>query len=90
MKRKLLAVVDTYLDAAAQPSCQVDISADLHDRSVKALRRHAASLEFNPNLLEEVNTALMNAHIYPYYAGFRRTHSEAPETEESVLVQRKS
>ncbi|XP_064623273.1 uncharacterized protein LOC135485317 isoform X13 [Lineus longissimus] len=77
LRRKVQSIADTFLDSATPPTLQIDVPADMQQKTLRLSQRYAAGKEVSPNLFDEAQY-LVFKNLLPYWAGFMKVH-KTPE-----------
>ncbi|GFS14353.1 regulator of G-protein signaling 22 [Elysia marginata] len=77
LKRKVQSIVDCFLDSVYSPTLQIDIPADMHQKTLKATQRYLAGKETTPTLFDDAQFHVFKELLF-YWAGYRRA-SNTPE-----------
>ncbi|CAH1792455.1 unnamed protein product [Owenia fusiformis] len=73
LQRKVQSMLDTYLDASTQPSLQIDISSDIHQKTIRSCQRYLAGKDMSPGIFDEAQY-LVFKELLPYWAGFSKSY----------------
>ncbi|KAK3773259.1 hypothetical protein RRG08_050464 [Elysia crispata] len=77
LKRKVQSIVDCFLDSVYSPTLQIDIPADMHQKTLKATQRYLTGKETTPFLFDDSQFHVFKELLF-YWAGYRRA-SSTPE-----------
>ncbi|XP_076463584.1 LOW QUALITY PROTEIN: uncharacterized protein LOC143295827 [Babylonia areolata] len=72
MKRKVQSIVDCFLDSVYSPTLQVDITSEMHTKTMKAAQRYLGGKDVTPSLFDEAQFYVFK-ELLPYWAGFRKS-----------------
>ncbi|XP_067943114.1 regulator of G-protein signaling 22-like [Watersipora subatra] len=87
VKKKCQAIVDCFLESSIQPSCQIDISAEMCSRMVKNAVKVMQGKETMANLFDEAQFIVFK-EILPYWAGFMKTYKPPEDPTKKTLSKR--
>ncbi|KAL8598265.1 hypothetical protein ACOMHN_035215 [Nucella lapillus] len=71
LKRKVQSVVDCFLDSVYSPSLQIDITSEMHVKTMKTAQRYQGGKDVMPSLFDEAQFYVFK-ELLPYWAGFRK------------------
>ncbi|PVD26500.1 hypothetical protein C0Q70_14177 [Pomacea canaliculata] len=85
LKRKVQSIMDCFLESVYSPPLQIDISPDIHQKTIKAVQRYLAGKDVVPSLFDEAQVAVFK-ELLPYWAGFRKSRSYVPESSKKPVT----
>ncbi|KAK3093892.1 hypothetical protein FSP39_021520 [Pinctada imbricata] len=75
LRKKVQAIMECFLESVTSPTLQIDVTAQLHEKTLRGAQRYLAGKDIIASIFDEAQLGVFK-ELLPYWAGFKRTFQQ--------------